>query len=254
MGRASTGSHSHELLSSSGAPTDLLPHPCSRWACSSPGAPRRRTPTSSPPSAGRWHAERPTGRLRRSRWRACRPARSSPRRSSAWSTPSCSTRPRACHRRPRRTTSSGCASSAAPTAPRPSGSPSPAIPFQQTELDGYAARPNALTDDRLAARSAVLQTFEAGDGDDGVLDSPLYLIDTDVVDHDPGRRRRLDRRGRAAPAHPADRDRRGVRGARPRRVAPAIRRAGRARSGRCRTARARRTRRSTRSRRGAWCA
>ena len=53
-----------------------------------------------------------------------------------------------------------------------------AIPFQQTELDGYAARPNALTDDRLEARNAVLQTFEAGDGDDGVLDSPLYLIDT----------------------------------------------------------------------------
>ena len=52
------------------------------------------------------------------------------------------------------------------------------IPFQQTELDGYAARPNALTDPRLAARSAVLQTFEAGDGDDGFLDSPLYLIDT----------------------------------------------------------------------------
>ena len=53
-----------------------------------------------------------------------------------------------------------------------------AIPFQQTELDGYAARPNALTDDRLEKRSAVLQTFEAGDGDDGTLDSPLYLIDT----------------------------------------------------------------------------
>jgi hypothetical protein len=54
-----------------------------------------------------------------------------------------------------------------------------AIPFQQTELDAYAQRPNALPDDRLAARSAVLQTFETGDGDDGVLDSPLYLIDTE---------------------------------------------------------------------------
>ena len=53
-----------------------------------------------------------------------------------------------------------------------------AIPFQQTELDAYAQRPNALPDERLAARSAVLQTFETGDGDDGVLDSPLYLIDT----------------------------------------------------------------------------
>jgi hypothetical protein len=53
------------------------------------------------------------------------------------------------------------------------------IPFQQPELDGYAARPNALTDARLEARSAVLQTFETGDGDDGFLDSPLYLIDTE---------------------------------------------------------------------------
>ncbi len=52
------------------------------------------------------------------------------------------------------------------------------IPFLQTELDAYAARPNALTDPRLAARGAVLQTFETGDGDDGVLDAPLYLIDT----------------------------------------------------------------------------
>jgi hypothetical protein len=53
-----------------------------------------------------------------------------------------------------------------------------AIPFLQPELEAYAARPNALADDRLAARSAVLQTFETGDGDDGVLDSQLYLIDT----------------------------------------------------------------------------
>jgi hypothetical protein len=52
------------------------------------------------------------------------------------------------------------------------------IPFQQTELDAYAARPNALADTRLEARGAVLQTFETGDGDDGFLDSPLYLIDT----------------------------------------------------------------------------
>jgi hypothetical protein len=52
------------------------------------------------------------------------------------------------------------------------------IPFQQPELDGYADRPNALSDPRLDARSAVLQTFETGDGDDGILDSPLYLIDT----------------------------------------------------------------------------
>jgi hypothetical protein len=54
-----------------------------------------------------------------------------------------------------------------------------AIPFQQPELEAYAARPNAVQDDRLAAHSAVLQTFETGDGDDGVLDSPLYLIDTE---------------------------------------------------------------------------
>ena len=53
------------------------------------------------------------------------------------------------------------------------------IPFQQTELDAYAARPNALPDARLEARSAVLQTFETGDGNDGFLDSPLYLIDTE---------------------------------------------------------------------------
>jgi hypothetical protein len=52
------------------------------------------------------------------------------------------------------------------------------IPFQQTELDAYAARPNAIADDRLEAHHAVLQTFETGDGADGTLDSPLYLIDT----------------------------------------------------------------------------
>jgi hypothetical protein len=53
------------------------------------------------------------------------------------------------------------------------------IPFQQTELEAYAARPNAIADDRLQARHAVLQTFETGDGADGSLDSPLYLIDTE---------------------------------------------------------------------------
>ena len=54
-----------------------------------------------------------------------------------------------------------------------------AIPFQQTELEAYAERPNAIADPRLDARSAVLQTFETGDGDDGILDSSLYLIDTE---------------------------------------------------------------------------
>lgn len=53
------------------------------------------------------------------------------------------------------------------------------IPFQQTELDAYAQRPNAIADPRLDAHQAVLQTFETGDGDDGHLDSPLYLIDTE---------------------------------------------------------------------------
>ncbi|MBG6053900.1 hypothetical protein IWX81_000290 [Salinibacterium sp. CAN_S4] len=53
------------------------------------------------------------------------------------------------------------------------------IPFQQPELDNYATLPNALDDPRLAVHDAVLQTFSAGDGDDGHLDSPLYLIDTE---------------------------------------------------------------------------
>ena len=53
-----------------------------------------------------------------------------------------------------------------------------AIPFQQTEIDGYAALPNAVADDRLAAHDGVLQVFAAGDADDGHLDSQLYLIDT----------------------------------------------------------------------------
>ena len=53
-----------------------------------------------------------------------------------------------------------------------------AIPFQQTEIDGYATLPNAVADDRLAAHDGVLQVFRAGDADDGHLDSQLYLIDT----------------------------------------------------------------------------
>ena len=53
------------------------------------------------------------------------------------------------------------------------------IPFQQPELDNYATLPNAVDDPRLAVHDAVLQTFSAGDGDDGHLDSPLYLIDTE---------------------------------------------------------------------------
>jgi hypothetical protein len=55
-----------------------------------------------------------------------------------------------------------------------------AIPFQQSELEAYRTLPNALADDRLAERGAVLQTFEAGDGDDGHLDSALYLFDEQV--------------------------------------------------------------------------
>ena len=54
-----------------------------------------------------------------------------------------------------------------------------AIPFQQPELDNYATLPNAVDDPRLAVHDAVLQTFAAGDGADGHLDSPLYLIDTE---------------------------------------------------------------------------
>jgi hypothetical protein len=52
------------------------------------------------------------------------------------------------------------------------------IPFQQAELDSYATLPNALADPRLGDSGAVLQTFETGDGDDGHLDSALYLFDT----------------------------------------------------------------------------
>lgn len=52
------------------------------------------------------------------------------------------------------------------------------IPFQQTELDQYATLPGAIADERLDEHSGVLQTFVAGDGDDGHLDSPLYLFDT----------------------------------------------------------------------------
>ncbi len=52
-----------------------------------------------------------------------------------------------------------------------------AIPFLPTELEAYSTAPGTLADDRTAARGAVLQTFEAGDGDDGHLDSALYLFD-----------------------------------------------------------------------------
>lgn len=55
-----------------------------------------------------------------------------------------------------------------------------AIPFQQTELDSYATLPNAVADPRLADSGGVLQTFSTGDGDDGHLDSALYLFDTTV--------------------------------------------------------------------------
>lgn len=52
-----------------------------------------------------------------------------------------------------------------------------AIPFQQPELEAYRTLPNAIPDDRLAEHGGVLQTFQAGDGDDGHLDSALYLFD-----------------------------------------------------------------------------
>jgi hypothetical protein len=52
-----------------------------------------------------------------------------------------------------------------------------ALPFLQTELDAYGAMPGAIADDRLAAHGGVLETLAAGDGDDGILDSPLYLFD-----------------------------------------------------------------------------
>lgn len=51
------------------------------------------------------------------------------------------------------------------------------IPFQQTEIDHYLTLPNAVTDDRTAQYQAVLQTLQEGDGDDGHLNSPLYLFD-----------------------------------------------------------------------------
>lgn len=54
-----------------------------------------------------------------------------------------------------------------------------AIPFQQGELDSFATLPNALTDPRLEQHGGVLQTFTLGDGDDGHLDSALYLFDTE---------------------------------------------------------------------------
>lgn len=52
-----------------------------------------------------------------------------------------------------------------------------ALPFLQTELDAYGAMPGAIADDRLAAHGGVLETLAAGDADDGILDSPLYLFD-----------------------------------------------------------------------------
>jgi hypothetical protein len=52
------------------------------------------------------------------------------------------------------------------------------IAFQQAEIDGYATLPNSIADDRLAAHSAVLQTFLVEDGPADHLDSPLYLFDT----------------------------------------------------------------------------
>ncbi len=55
-----------------------------------------------------------------------------------------------------------------------------AIPFQQSEIDGYAALPNAIADDRLEPYHAALQTFAIDDADDGHLDSALYLFDTSV--------------------------------------------------------------------------
>lgn len=54
-----------------------------------------------------------------------------------------------------------------------------AIPFLQGELDSYATLPNALQDPRLEEHGGVLQTFAAGDGDDGHLDGALYLFDTE---------------------------------------------------------------------------
>ncbi len=53
-----------------------------------------------------------------------------------------------------------------------------AIAFQQAEIDGYAALPNAIADDRTTPYKAVIQTLAPGDPDDGVLDSALYLFDT----------------------------------------------------------------------------
>lgn len=55
-----------------------------------------------------------------------------------------------------------------------------AIAFLQAELDLYATLPNAIADDRTAQRGSVLQTFVAGDGDDGHLDRSLYLYDLEV--------------------------------------------------------------------------
>ncbi|CAN5179863.1 hypothetical protein BH11ACT4_BH11ACT4_22260 [soil metagenome] len=39
------------------------------------------------------------------------------------------------------------------------------IPFQQSEIDGYATLPNAIADDRLRPNKAVLQNFTSSDKD-----------------------------------------------------------------------------------------
>jgi hypothetical protein len=55
-----------------------------------------------------------------------------------------------------------------------------AISFLQTELDLYSTMPNAIADERTAERGSVLQTFVAGDGDDGHLDRSLFLYDLEI--------------------------------------------------------------------------
>ncbi len=54
-----------------------------------------------------------------------------------------------------------------------------AIPFLDTELKAYGALPTSIADDRLAEHGAVLQTLKIADGDDGHLDSSLFLFDLD---------------------------------------------------------------------------
>lgn len=52
------------------------------------------------------------------------------------------------------------------------------IPFQQTELDSYNTLPNAISDDRTAEHSSVLQVFDVADAGGGPLTSVLFLFDT----------------------------------------------------------------------------